>query len=122
MSEIRVRFAPSPTGYLHLGGARTALFNWLFARTVGGKFILRIEDTDTVRSTEEATQSILGGLTWLGLDWDEGPYYQTANIEHHRARAEQMVASGHAYRCFCSEELIKARREEVEAKKLTYRY
>src|SRR5436853_5204743 len=106
MSEIRVRFAPSPTGYLHVGGARTALFNWLFARKVGGKFLLRIEDTDLERSTKEATETILEGLKWLGLDWDEGPYYQTANIPLHRARAEEMLSTGHAYRCFCSKEQL----------------
>jgi glutamyl-tRNA synthetase len=122
MSEIRVRFAPSPTGYLHVGGARTALFNWLFARKVGGKFLLRIEDTDTARSTEAATRTILDGLKWLGMDWDEGPFYQTASIPAHQARAEDMVASGHAYRCFCSKELLDSRRKEAEAKKLDYKY
>src|SRR6185369_7155864 len=91
MSEIRVRFAPSPTGYLHVGGARTALFNWLFARKVGGKFLLRIEDTDTARSTEEATKTILDGLKWLGMDWDEGPFYQTASIPAHQAGADDMI-------------------------------
>ncbi|MEW6738057.1 MAG: glutamate--tRNA ligase [Acidobacteriota bacterium] len=122
MTEIRLRFAPSPTGYLHLGGARTALFNWLFARKTGGKFILRIEDTDTQRSTEAATKTILDGLKWLGLDWDEGPYFQSESIDRHRARAEQMVASGHAYRCFCSKELLDTRRKEAEAKKADYKY
>jgi glutamyl-tRNA synthetase len=87
MSEIRVRFAPSPTGYLHVGGARTALFNWLFARKTGGKFILRIEDTDIERSSEEMVQGILEGLEWLGLDYDEGPYFQSDYAEKHRAAA-----------------------------------
>lgn len=122
MSEIRLRFAPSPTGYLHLGGARTALFNWLYARKVGGKFLLRIEDTDVERSTKAAVETILEGLQWLGLDWDEGPYYQTDNIGLHRQRAEQLVDSGHAYRCFCSKELLDSRRKEAETKKLDYKY
>jgi glutamyl-tRNA synthetase len=122
MSEIRVRFAPSPTGYLHVGGARTALFNWLYARKVGGKFLLRIEDTDLERSTREATETIIEGLKWLGLDWDEGPFHQAENMSLHHTRAEEMVASGHAYRCFCSKELLESRRKEVETKKLDYKY
>ncbi|MBL8152393.1 MAG: glutamate--tRNA ligase [Blastocatellia bacterium] len=122
MSEIRVRFAPSPTGYLHVGGARTALFNWLFARKVGGKFILRIEDTDLERSTKAATETILQGLTWLGLDWDEGPYFQTENIELHRKRAYQLVESGSSYRCFCTKQELDAKRKEAEANKVAYKY
>lgn len=122
MSEVCLRFAPSPTGYLHVGGARTALFNWLYARKVGGKFILRIEDTDLERSTPEAVETILEGLKWLGLDWDEGPFYQTANLQLHREKAEEMVASRRAYRCFCSKELLDERRKDFEARKVAYRY
>ena len=106
----RVRFAPSPTGYLHVGGARTALFNWLFARNTGGTFVLRVEDTDRERSTDEHTRVILDGLTWLGITWDEGPYFQGGYGERHRADAESLVAAGMAYRCFCTrEELDLAR-------------
>ena len=100
MSDIRVRFAPSPTGYLHVGGARTALFNWLFARKMGGKFILRIEDTDLQRSSDEMVRGILEGLEWLGLDYDEGPFYQTDYAGKHRAAAYQLLESGQAYRDF----------------------
>lgn len=100
MSDIRVRFAPSPTGYLHVGGARTALFNWLFARKMGGTFILRIEDTDTERSSEEMVRGILEGMEWLGLYYDEGPYYQSNYAEQHRAAAYQLLESGWAYRDF----------------------
>src|SRR5215831_21173745 len=91
MSEIRVRFAPSPTGYLHVGGARAALFNWLFARKTGGKFILRIEDTDIQRSSEEMVRGILEGLEWLRLDYDEGPYFQSDYAENHRAAASELL-------------------------------
>src|SRR5210317_999979 len=94
MSEIRVRFPPSPTGYLHIGGARTALYNWLFARKHGGKLVLRIEDTDAERSTDESTRGILEGLEWMGLDWDEGPYFQTAFSGDHRAAAERLLQEG----------------------------
>jgi glutamyl-tRNA synthetase len=104
MSEIRVRFAPSPTGYLHVGGARTALFNWLFARHTGGKFILRIEDTDIQRSSEEMVRGILEGLEWLGLDYDEGPYFQSDYAEQHRAAVRQMLDNGWAYRDFTPKE------------------
>jgi len=100
MSDIRVRFAPSPTGYLHVGGARTALFNWLFARKMGGKLILRIEDTDLQRSSEEMVRGILDGLEWLGLDYDEGPFYQSNYADKHRAAAHQLLESGRAYRDF----------------------
>ncbi len=109
----RVRFAPSPTGYLHVGGARTALFNWLFARHAGGSFILRIEDTDRNRSRPELTEAILDGLTWLGLNWDEGPYHQADFVARHRTDAERLLASGHAYRCFCTPEELEARRREA---------
>ena len=102
--EIRVRFAPSPTGYLHVGGARTALFNWLFARHHGprGKFILRIEDTDRERSSPEMTEGILEAMRWLGLDWDEGPFFQSERGELYRAVANRVLASGHAFRCYCA--------------------
>ncbi len=102
--EVRVRFAPSPTGYLHVGGARTALFNWLFARHCGGKFVLRIEDTDFARSSEEMVEGILQGLRWLGLDWDEGPLFQSQRIERYRDFAAGLIANGSAYRCFCKME------------------
>src|ERR1051326_5326580 len=101
-AKPRVRFAPSPTGYLHVGGARTALFNWLFARHTGGTFVLRIEDTDLERSTAEMVEGILVGMRWLGLDWDEGPFFQTQRMDLYRATAEKLAASGHAYYCFCS--------------------
>ncbi len=104
MSEIRVRFAPSPTGYLHVGGARTALFNWLFARHTGGKFILRIEDTDIQRSSEEMSRGILEGLEWLGLDYDEGPFFQSDYAEQHRAAAYELLEKGWAYRDFTPKE------------------
>src|SRR3954466_7524238 len=93
----RVRFAPSPTGYLHVGGARTALFNWLFARKEGGKFLLRIEDTDKARSTDEHTQVILDGLQWLGLDWDEQPIFQGGRLARHQQVADQLLKQGNAY-------------------------
>src|SRR6266545_7084585 len=101
---LRVRFAPSPTGYLHLGAARSALFNWLFARKIGGKFLLRIEDTDLQRSTEESTRSIIEGLEWLGLDYDEDLVFQSQNAEKHRAAARQLVEKGKAYRDFTPKE------------------
>jgi glutamyl-tRNA synthetase len=111
----RVRFAPSPTGYLHVGGARTALFNWLFARHFGGNMVLRIEDTDLERSTTEMVEGILLGLQWLGINWDEGPYYQTARVELYRAAADRLIQSGAAYHCFCSkEELERARAKAAE--------
>src|ERR1700682_6782001 len=97
VEAVRVRFAPSPTGYLHVGGARTALFNWLFARNKRGILILRIEDTDVERNRPELVDGILDGLRWLGLDWDEGPFYQSQRLELHRAAAEKLVASGAAY-------------------------
>ena len=100
----RIRFAPSPTGFLHVGGARTALFNWLFARQHQATFVLRIEDTDIQRSSEEMVRGILEGMGWLGLDYDEGPFFQSGYVEQHRAAARQMVESGHAYKCFCPKE------------------
>ncbi|HKO14458.1 MAG TPA: glutamate--tRNA ligase [Acidobacteriaceae bacterium] len=111
----RVRFAPSPTGYLHVGGARTALFNWLFARHFGGTFILRIEDTDFERSSEEMVQGILDGMSWLGLNWDEGPFYQSQRLNLYRETAEKLVAVGHAYYCFCTKEELEQRRAEATA-------
>ena len=122
MTAPRVRFAPSPTGYLHVGGARTALFNWLFARRHGGVFVLRIEDTDVERSSAEMVEGILDGLRWLGLDWDEGPkvggpygpYFQSDRLDRHRAMADRLVAGGHAYYCYCSSGDLKAKREAAE--------
>ena len=121
-APVRVRFAPSPTGYLHVGGARTALFNWLFARHSGGRFLLRIEDTDRERSTDEHTRVILDGLTWLGITWDEGPFFQGAYAPRHRADAERLLAQGKAYRCFCTREELEARRAEAEAARSGFRY
>jgi glutamyl-tRNA synthetase len=118
----RVRFAPSPTGYLHVGGARTALYNWLFARQTGGAFILRIEDTDRARSSDEMTAAILHGMQWLGLQWDEGPYHQADGFERHRADALRLLAEGSAYRCFCTAEALQARREAAGEAPEAYRY
>jgi glutamyl-tRNA synthetase len=118
----RVRFAPSPTGYLHVGGARTALFNWLYARHVGGTMVLRIEDTDRERSTEAHTKVILDGLTWLGIDWDEGPYFQGEYGPRHQADAERLVAEGRAYRCFCTREELDAQRARAESSGVAFRY
>jgi glutamyl-tRNA synthetase len=109
----RVRFAPSPTGYLHVGGARTALFNWLFARHFQGTLVLRIEDTDLERSTPEMVEGILQGLQWLGINWDEGPYYQTQRVDLYRAAAEKVIASGAAYYCFCSKAELETRRAKA---------
>jgi len=117
MTETRLRFPPSPTGYLHIGGARTALFNWLYARKTGGKLILRIEDTDCERSTQDSIQGIIDGLNWLGIDWDEGPYFQTEFSADHLAAANRMLAEGHAYKCFCSKEELEARKEAAMAAK-----
>jgi glutamyl-tRNA synthetase len=114
-SNVVTRFAPSPTGYLHIGGARTALFNWLYARGRHGTFLLRIEDTDRERSTHEATQAILNGLTWLGLDWDGEPISQFARRERHAEVARQMLAGGHAYKCFSTQEEIQAFRDAARA-------
>lgn len=122
MEKVIVRFAPSPTGYLHIGGARTAIFNWLYARKHKGKFILRIEDTDAERSNMDAIQGILDGLEWLGLDWDEGPYFQSHFIAEHQAAAQQLLNSGHAYKCFCTKSRLDEKREEARRNKTTYRY
>ncbi len=119
---VRTRFAPSPTGMLHIGGARTALFNWLFARHHGGQFLLRVEDTDRERSTAEATQVILDGLAWLGLDPDEPPVFQSARQARHAEVAMQMLAAGQAYRCWCSPEELRAMREQAIAEGRPPRY
>ncbi len=118
----RLRFAPSPTGYLHVGGARTALFNWLYARHHGGRFLLRIEDTDRARSTEESTRAIFEGLEWLGLDWDEDVVYQGANLERHQQDADRLLASGAVYRCFCTAEQLGQWRAEAEARRESFKY
>jgi len=110
MSTIRTRFAPSPTGHLHIGGARTALFAWLYARHTQGKFILRIEDTDAERSTDEYTRLILEAMTWLGLDWDEGPFYQSQRLDVYRGYVDKLLADGRAYWCECTPEELEARR------------
>ena len=126
----RVRFAPSPTGYLHVGGARTALFNWLFARRHGGIFVLRIEDTDLERSSQDMVEGILDGLRWLGLDWDEGPaiggefgpYFQSERLDRHRAMAARLVAQRHAYYCYCTADTLKAKRDAAEQSGSAWRY
>lgn len=122
MSQVRVRFAPSPTGFLHIGGVRTALFNWLFARQQQGVFILRIEDTDQSRSTDESIQAIIVGMKWVGLDWDEGPFRQTERMDLYRSHAMKLFETGHAYWCVCKAEELEARRKEAEAKGLSPRY
>ena len=121
---MRVRFAPSPTGYLHVGGARTALFNWLYARRHGGTFVLRIEDTDAERSSDEMVQAILTSLRWMGVDWDEGPevggphgpYTQTARFDRHREQADALVRDGHAYYCYCTTDRLQAERAAAESR------
>src|SRR5947208_2550700 len=126
----RVRFAPSPTGYLHVGGARTALFNWLLARRHGGSFVLRIEDTDVERSSADMVEGILDGLRWLGLPWDEGPkiggpfgpYLQSERLDRYRALAERLVSTGRAYYCFCTPDEMKAKREAAERAGGAWRY
>lgn len=130
MEEVRVRFAPSPTGYLHIGGARTALFNWLFAKSNGGKLILRIEDTDTERLKEDSVSQILTSLKWLGLNWDEGPevggesgpYFQSERKEFYKLEAEKLLAEGKAYYCFCTSEKLEIEREKQRNAKLPFRY
>ncbi|RPH55377.1 MAG: glutamate--tRNA ligase [Acidobacteria bacterium] len=130
MSAPRLRFAPSPTGYLHVGGARTALFNWLFARRHGGAFVLRIEDTDVERSSWEMVEGILQGLRWLGLDWDEGPavggshgpYFQSERRDRYRALANRLASDGRAYYCYCSPELLQSKRDQAERQGLTWSY
>ncbi|MGK7917070.1 MAG: glutamate--tRNA ligase [Prochloraceae cyanobacterium] len=119
---VRVRIAPSPTGNLHIGTARTAVFNWLFARHQGGKFILRIEDTDTERSRPEYTENIKSGLTWLGLNWDEGPFFQTQRLDLYRQTIKDLLDRGLAYRCYCSPEELEQMREQQKARKQAPRY
>src|SRR5688572_8849462 len=126
----RLRFAPSPTGYLHVGGARTAMFNWLYARQTGGTFILRIEDTDAERSSADMVSGILDGLRWLGLDWDEGPevggphapYFQAQRLDRYRAAAAGLLASGRAYRCYCSPDRLRREREGAEQRGEAWQY
>jgi glutamyl-tRNA synthetase len=130
MEKPRVRFAPSPTGYLHIGGARTALFNWLWARKTGGTFVLRIEDTDRERSTQLAVDAILEGMRWLGMDWDEGPgvggphepYFQTQRLDLYKRYAEQLIAEKKAYACYCTREELDVLRKDAEARKVQFKY
>lgn len=122
MTETRLRFPPSPTGYLHIGGARTALYNWLYVKKTGGKLILRIEDTDAERSTEESIRGIMEGLEWLGITYDEGPYFQTDFTADHVAAAEKLLQAGRAYRCFCTKEELDAKREKALAAKQALGY
>ena len=130
MEEVRVRFAPSPTGSLHIGGARTALFNWLFAHKYNGVFVLRLEDTDLLRSTEESSQGIIDGLQWLGLDWDEGPdkggvygpYRQSKRLPIYRKYLDELLANGQAYYCFCSSEELQQEKEAARNQKRDYKY
>src|SRR5258708_15329387 len=112
---VRTRFAPSPTGYLHIGGARTALFSWAYARKHGGKFVLRIEDTDVGRSTDAAVQAILDGMRWLGLDWDEGPFFQMQRLARYAEIASELMTKGKAYRCWATKEELDAMRERQRA-------
>ncbi|WP_417498989.1 glutamate--tRNA ligase [Methylophaga sp.] len=119
---IRTRFAPSPTGYLHVGGARTALFSWLYARKHGGRFVLRIEDTDLERSTAESVQAILDGMSWLGLDYDEGPFYQTQRFDRYKEIIQQLLDQGDAYYCYCSKDELEEMREQQRANKEKPRY
>lgn len=120
--KIKTRFAPSPTGYLHVGGARTALYSWLYARNLGGEFVLRIEDTDLERSTQAAIDAIMDGMNWLNLDWDEGPYFQTKRFDRYNAVIDQMLENGTAYKCYCSKERLEALREEQMANNEKPRY
>ena len=119
--QVVTRFAPSPTGFLHIGGARTALFNWLFARHHGGKFLLRIEDTDKVRSTKEAIDAILDGMSWLGLDWDGHEYYQSQFWARHAEVAHRLLERGHAYRCYMTQEELAEQREKAQAERRPFR-
>jgi glutamyl-tRNA synthetase len=120
--EVIVRFAPSPTGYLHIGGARTAIFNWLFIKRVGGKLILRIEDTDAERSDVQSVQGIIDSLKWLGIAWDEGPYFQSRFIDDHLSAAEKLIKTDFAYRCFCSRATLDQKRREAIQKKSELKY
>ena len=120
--KVRTRFAPSPTGYLHIGGARTALFSWLYAKKMGGDFILRIEDTDRERSTQEAVDAITDGMEWLGLEHDEGPYYQTQRFDRYKEIIQKLLDDGHAYYCNCSRERLDEMREQQRANKQKPKY
>ncbi|MBG5985496.1 glutamate--tRNA ligase [Proteus vulgaris] len=122
MSKIKTRFAPSPTGYLHVGGARTALYSWLYSRHNKGEFVLRIEDTDLERSTQPAIDAIMDGMNWLNLNWDEGPYYQTKRFDRYNQVIDQMLSAGTAYRCYCSKERLEQLREDQMAKGEKPRY
>jgi glutamyl-tRNA synthetase len=115
MEKIRTRFAPSPTGYLHIGGARTALFNWLFSRHHGGEFVLRIEDTDQQRSTDESTKAILDAMAWMGLNWDEGPHFQAQRVDLHREMVQTLIKEDKAYYCTCTSEELESKRKEALA-------
>ena len=115
MGKIRTRFAPSPTGFLHIGGARTALFNWLYSRHHGGEFVLRIEDTDQQRSTDESTKAILDAMTWLGLNWDEGPHFQARRVDLHREMVQKLIKEGSAYYCTCTSEELEEKRKQALA-------
>jgi len=119
---VRTRFAPSPTGFLHIGGARTALFSWAYARRHGGKFVLRIEDTDLERSTQASVEAILDSMKWLGIDWDEGPFFQMQRLARYQEVAEQLIAAGHAYRCWATKEELDAMREAQRARGEKPRY
>ena len=120
--KVRTRFAPSPTGYLHIGGARTALFSWLYARKHGGQFVLRVEDTDLERSSKESVNAILEGMSWLGLDYDEGPFYQTQRFDRYAEVTRQLLDNGHAYKCYCTKERLEKLRETQMANKEKPRY
>ncbi|TET24033.1 MAG: glutamate--tRNA ligase [Candidatus Stahlbacteria bacterium] len=120
--KVRVRIAPSPTGAIHVGLARSALYNYLFACSHGGTFVLRIEDTDVQRSTEESAQAIIKGLGWLGITFDEGPYYQSQRLDIYRKHADQLLQSGHAYRCYCTPERLEAERKKADAQRRAWRY
>src|SRR5690606_31001123 len=119
---IRTRFAPSPTGFLHIGGARTALFSWAYARKNQGNFILRIEDTDVARSTPEAVQAILDGMHWLGLNWDDGPFYQMQRMDRYKEIIQKMLSEGSAYYCYCTKDELDAMREQQMQEGLKPRY
>ena len=119
---IKTRFAPSPTGFLHVGGARTALYSWLYARAQQGEFVLRIEDTDLERSTDEAVQAILDGMQWLGLTCDEGPFYQTKRFDRYQQFIDQLLEEGKAYRCYCTHERLDTLREGQKARGEKPRY
>src|ERR1700716_1860410 len=119
---VRVRFAPSPTGFLHVGGARTAIYNDLLRQSVGGAFVLRIEDTDRERSDEAMTRQIQSALAWIGVEWDEGPFLQSERLPLHPPRAQELLDGEQAYRCFCTAEELDAQRAEAQAKGLAFRY